>query len=330
MRLTSDAVAMDFETPARTGHLLELGLSEWELRKRRWERPHHGVRHLRGPDAGDPSSIIDAAVPLMTNNSVMTGWAAAYLQGVRYVAPADPMIDPVVIASPDAGQHRQRDGICATRRYVRLDERERFGGVSVATISRAAYDMALDARSLEEAVVAFDMCVSTVIHQARTSPDRLERLVARHKKTRGIARAREALTWMSSRSASPWETRTRLLALRGAGLKGLLVNTPVFDLSGHLLGVPDLLDPETGLILESDGAHHREAEQHANDNWREERFERSGLIVCRVTGLDHGDPQHTVRRMRSAYGDATRCRPRLWTTTKPRWWSAWSPGRRWD
>lgn len=237
---------------------------------------------------------------------------------------------PVMLASPDAGRHRRRNGIQPTRRYIRKDEREIFEGVEVATIARAAYDLALDAPNLTEAVVYLDMCTSTTIAQARTPLDNVHRLVARHKKTRGIVTVREALTWVSSRSASPWETRTRLLAAQGAGIRGLLVNVPVFDLDGELLGVVDLLDPETGLAIETDGDHHRSRAQHTDDNRREERFERSGMTVCRVTSLDHRDPIGTVQRLRRAHRDAHLTRRRTWTLHKPQWWHAWEPGRRWD
>ena len=35
-----------------------------------------------------------------------------------------------------------------------------------------------------------------------------------------------------------------------------LCNAPLFDLGGQLLGIPDLFDPEAGLVGEYDGAHH--------------------------------------------------------------------------
>lgn len=316
--------------PMRTAEAYRRGITRGQLRARRWHRLHRGVVTTEASDPADPWTSIQAATALMTPNSVLTGWAAAFVQGVRFAASVRPRETPVVIASPDGGQHRHRDGIKATRRYIRLDEREEFDGIAVATIARAAYDMALDARSLTDAVAAFDMCTSTVIDQARTTPGNLSRLVDRHRKTHGISRAREALALTSSRSASPWESRTRMLCVRGVGLENLLVNSPVFDAGGDLLGVVDLLDPTTGLAIESDGDHHREAETHTDDNHREERLERAGLVVCRVTSLDHRERQRTIARIHHARRDAARSTRHDWTLDKPSWWWTWPQGRRWD
>jgi len=212
------------------------------------------------------------------------------------------------------------------------DETLVFEDVPVTTLARAVYDQALDAGSLREAVVTIDMGVSRVVAQARTTLANVERLLERHRKTRGITQVRKALALATDRSASPWESRTRLLAVLDADIDGLLANVPVFDLAGDLLGVADLIDPETGLIIESDGSHHREAEQHTDDNRREERFERAKAVVCRVTALDHRarDRWRTVARVRQANLDAARQTNRSWTLEKPDWWWRWEPGRRWD
>ncbi|MEH3033283.1 MAG: DUF559 domain-containing protein [Aeromicrobium erythreum] len=109
------------------------------------------------------------------------------------------------------------------------------------------------------------------------------------------------------------------------------VNVPLFDPFGRLIAVADLLDPETGLVIESDGAHHREAERHAADNVREERLEDHGLVVARVTHLDHRGRWDLAGRLRSAQRRAVALeRPRTWTTTPPAWWSTWPPARRWQ
>lgn len=210
------------------------------------------------------------------------------------------------------------------------DEMLVFDDVPVTTLARAVYDQALDARSVREAVVIIEMGVSRVIAQARTTLANVHRLVERHHKTRGIVRVRNALALATDRSASPWETRTRLLAALDADIKGLRQNVPVFDLAGKLLGIADLIDPETGLVIESDGSHHREAQQHTDDNRREERFERAQAVVCRVTSLDHKDRWATVGRIRAASRDAARQTDRSWTLEKPDWWWRWNPGRRWD
>lgn len=237
---------------------------------------------------------------------------------------------PIMLASPDGGQHRHRDGVRATRRSMHPHETLDFDAVRVTSLARAIYDQALDARGLRETVVTIDMGISRVVRQARTSADNVIRVVENHYKTRGIVRVRRALDLATDRSASPWESRTRLLAELDSGLSGLMPNAPVFDLKGNLLGVADLIDPETGLVIESDGSHHREAIQHTEDNRREERFERATAVVCRVTALDHKDRAATARRILAARVDAAQQTNRGWTLDPPDWWFSWNPGRRWD
>src|SRR5699024_4773811 len=110
------------------------------------------------------------------------------------------------------------------------------------------------------------------------------------------------------------------------------VNVAVFDLHERLLGIADLLEPSAGLVLESDGAGHREIEQHSADNAREEAFERHNLVVVRVGAVDHRDRDSLRNRIQSGYRDGnTRRRARdRWTLQKPGWWWNWPPGRRWD
>lgn len=115
------------------------------------------------------------------------------------------------------------------------------------------------------------------------------------------------------------------------GLTGFEPNRAVFDRAGNLLGVPDLLDAEAALAIEYDGASwrsdrtkgHRDREQHREDNAREERLERAGLIVVRVEKSDL--TQHRARlaeRILSGYADGLqrdRRRDR-WTLDEPDDW----------
>ena len=71
-----------------------------------------------------------------------------------------------------------------------------------------------------------------------------------------------------------------------AGLPIPLVNRSICDGEGTLLGEPDLLDDEAGLVGEFDGSGHREIRQHTADNIREEFFENLGLEVVRATSID--------------------------------------------
>ena len=210
------------------------------------------------------------------------------------------------------------------------DEFYRLENYDVTTLARAAYDEMRLARGIRESVVALDMAVSTTSNVPHTSISAISRIIESHHKTRGIDQARRALSLGVSRSASPWETRTRLIAVQDAGLKGLMVNAPVFDRHGNLLGIADLLDPRTGLVIESDGADHREAQAHSSDNIREEKFERALMTVVRVTSLEHTNRPAVAARMNAAQRDAKKAGNDRWTLEKPDWWLRWPHARRWQ
>ncbi|WP_019146024.1 DUF559 domain-containing protein [Aeromicrobium massiliense] len=317
--------------PTSYRRALESGATVWELRTS-WSRPYRGIVRPGWLDETGAATRVQDAVALMTGSDVLTGWAAAFAHGVAHVDGLDRSLRPlpVVVCSPGTGQHRVRPGLRPTRRALHQHEITRVGSVRVTTLARAAYDMALDAPDEQEALVAIDSCISTVRGASRTTRDRIEQVVSQHVKTRGIVRARSALALASPRAASPWESRTRHVAVRQAGIRDLLVNAPVFDTVGALAGVADLLVPSLGLVIESDGSGHREERTHAEDNHREEKLERLGLTVVRVSALDHRRSADLAARLRTAAAHARhRAAEARWTLTPPPWWETWEPGRRW-
>ena len=76
----------------------------------------------------------------------------------------------------------------------------------------------------------------------------------------------------------------RLIWVLDAGLPPPRCSRPVFDRSGRLIGYPDLLDVDAGVVGEYDGADHRRALRHSRDVAREEDFRRAGLEYFKVTG----------------------------------------------
>lgn len=316
----------------RAGDAVQSGYSRKQLRGSGWIKPFTGVVRPADAEAEPVMLRLSDAIALLTPGCVLGGWAALAMQGNLWFSgqQRDGAERDVLVHCLPGAQLRRRAGVRPFRGLLHPDEAIDLEHVTVTTIARSAFDEMCVAGSVREAVVALDLSVTTTAQVPHTSIAAVERVVSVHHKVRGLVRARRALALASSRSASPWETRTRLLAELDAGITGLLVNVPVFDLGGRLLGVADLLDEATGLVIESDGADHREAERHTDDNRREERFERAGMVVCRVTSLDHGDRFGTAARLTAGRGDAARSARRAWTLEKPDWWWRWASGRRWD
>ncbi len=315
----------------RTRDVLAGGTTKDELRGRAWTRVGHGVVRPTSSPSGPLLDHVARAVAVAGPSGVVGGWAALALQGNGWfdgrTGTAAPR--PVAVHCPPGTQVRRRDGVEPFRGLLHPDEVVDLGAYRVTSLARAAFDEMRLAPDAREAAVVLDMATSTTGDVPHTSPAAVDRMLAAHGRARGIVQARQALCLGSTRSASPWETRTRLVATLDAGVPRLEVNLPVFSHDGNLLGVVDLIEPETGLVVEVDGDHHRDRARHAADNRREEALERAGLTVVRVASLDHHDRSMLVRRIRAARRDARRRDDRGWTLAPPPWWASWPGAARW-
>ena len=116
----------------------------------------------------------------------------------------------------------------------------------------------------------------------------------------GVRLVRKALALADPHSASPPETRLRLLWQLTMKLPRPLVNVGVFDLDGNLAGYPDLLDLESGLVIEYDGVDHRPDDRRSKDVDREAEFRDLGLEVVHVVGRDMRRPKLLFERLTRA------------------------------
>ena len=151
----------------------------------------------------------------------------------------------------------------------------------------ATADAARLAASFTEAVVVVDMmCAAELvsIRQLRESELRFPRGV---------------LDEASEHSLSPNETRCRILCRFALPGVRWLVNCPIFDLDGRLLGIADLIDLRAGLVVEFDGADHREVARHTQDVVKEDALRRVGLEVVRVTGREVDNEAVVSARVRA-------------------------------
>ena len=68
---------------------------------------------------------------------------------------------------------------------------------------------------------------------------------------------------MDENAWSPTEVTMRRVWQHEAGLPRPRCNRPIFDLNGHHIGTPDLIDPVAGVVGEYNGALHLEGAQRA-------------------------------------------------------------------
>lgn len=259
--------------------------------------------------------IMEQSMRLPPDGAV-TGWAGCRLHGAQFfdgLAQDGRTLIPVTLAVGKSGKNRSDHRARVFYDAIAAGERVRRHGVPTLTPVRCVVDAIRHAQHYEEAVIAADMMAAAELVA-------IEQIRQYALTCRGGSRIRSALDLASEFSRSPNETRLRLIWVLAAKLPAPLVNCPIRDLSGRLLGTADLLDPESGLVAEFDGADHRTAAQQSRDAAKDAALRQVGLEVVRVTGLDLGDPGRVVTRLHEALA-RTVCEPetqRRWRAFPPR------------
>lgn len=303
-----------------------LGPTKAQAAGPRWRRTTLG---LYVPSAvGDrrpEQRILEQSMRLPAGGAV-TGWAACRLLGGNFfdglMSDGFTMI-PGPLAIGLWGQLAQTREASVSRDRLKQGETTRRAGIPCTIALRALFDAARSACEVREATVAIDMMAAAEVASIRQVREYLADL----SRWRGLPQVRAALDLASERSRSPNETRMRLIWEIDAGLPRPLVNQPVFDLNGRLLGIADLFDPEAGVVGEFDGADHRKARRHSRDVAREDGFRGRGLEYFKVTGPDLADRQRVTERMTSTRSRAKWLTPdqRQWTLKRPPGWEEeWS------
>jgi len=297
----------DISTPRTYQAALEVGLSATELRGPLWDAPWRGVRVWAGSDV-TPAIRATAAGLLLPDDGgtgAVGGWGAAHLLGATEIdGLAANGATPVPVPLYPTHRLRPRRGIVLWRSQLAADDIVVADGVRVTSKVRTAFDLGRHARGIRDCVITLDQALRCL----DLPLDQLVAYTERHGRWRGVPLLRAAFPLVNPRSRSRPESRLRLVWILDAGLPVPQVNPELSDGRGRLLGLPDLLEEDTGLVGEYDGGQHRELGNHTADNVREEAFEREDLTVVRATSLDLGGIR-LVRRLRAGHADAAR-RPR--------------------
>ena len=292
------------------------GPTRAEARGKAWRQTSWGYYVPAEVDESVPEQrILEQSVRAPAGGAV-TGWAGCRCWGARFfdgLRPDGVTLMPVPIVTGGQGL-RGDERIVVLRDRIGPEEIVVRHGIPCARELRALFD-AMRCHDLREAVVDMDMMAAA----ERVSISRMCRYAAGHPGWTGLPVVMAALPLASEHSRSPNETRTRLVWVLDAGLPPPLVNRPIFDRAGRLLGIADLLDVEAGLVGEFDGADHRGARGQTKDAGREDLFRRHGLEVFHVTGLDLAHTDRVVDRMLSARARA------LWQREAERRWTIQAP-----
>jgi len=287
-----------------------------------WRRSSHGLYVPSYVDASVPEQRILEQAARLTGGAV-TGWASCRMHGATFFdgrRSGGREEIPVPLNCGPLHQIRRQPGDDLLRDILTPFEICEILGAPCTIPTRATFDAMRYSRTVREAVVAFDMMAAAELVSWR----RMVEYVGRKQAWTGVQRARDALALADENSRSPQETKLRLMWQLDAGCPRPRSNPPLFDLGGRLLGYPDLIDVDAGVVGEYDGEDHRGPLRHSEDVDREAVFRDHGLEVFRVTGPDMAHPSRIVDRIHSAYRRALDASPRrrTWTLTPPPWWSS--------
>ncbi|CAB4695648.1 MAG: hypothetical protein F2667_03500 [Actinobacteria bacterium] len=282
------------------------GPTKGQARGPTWRRTTPGLYVPASVDAAVVEQRIREQSMRLTSGAV-TGWAALRLHGGGFfdgLGPDGRTVRPVPVV---VGGDRIRPcaDIHQSRHRLRPHEVVVRHGIRCTTPERAVIDEIRRLDDVREGVVTLDMACAARL----TSISRV-RTVVLGVGGRRLDTVRTALGLAHERSRSPWESRLRLLWEIDLGWSRPLCNWAILDRDGQLLGKPDLLGPELGLVAEYDGALHRTRSRHRRDVRREEAFRRAGLEVVTFVAGDLDETAAAMSRLQAARERAGR--PGTW------------------
>lgn len=290
-----------------------------------WRRSSPGLYVPAGTATTVEQRIVEQAQRLPPGGAV-GGWASLRLHGAAYFDGTDERRAPVpvpLVLPPGHSLWPLPDSVPVrpTRPFTVV---HRHGVPCVAAVE-AVFAVMCRATDDRVATVALDMALAASV----VTLDEVERYVWSANGDRNLWRAQFAVGRADPRSLSPRESWLRQVWCWDAGLPTPVCNWTVLDQEGRPVAVPDLLDLRLGLVAEYDGAAHRDASRHREDERRKDAMRATGLEVVTVVGAGPGDEVAVARRLRVA-ADRLRhdeLRPRLWSAYAGPLPGRWSSGR---
>ena len=237
----------------------------------------------------DKWTLLSAWRRLLPEGVVFSGRSAAAIHGLDFDA-ANPV---EVIAARDSSL-RSVFGLAVRHCDLPKDEVVTIRRLPLTSVERTLRDLCLQ-RPPDEALVALDMAVRL----------KLVDVVGLWRYTQSAAgrpgaRQMRQIVPLAEPAESPMETRLRWLLLQ-AGLPRPQVQTDLHDHQGRFVGRADLYYRASRIVLEFDGANHRD--RLVADNRRQNQLIDAGFTVLRFTTADLRDrPEIVVAQVRSSLG----------------------------
>lgn len=258
----------------RDGRLLPLG------------RPHYALAGV----VTTPAALVRLVGALAPAGTVVSGWAAGLLHGVRDAGPTMLRTNGAPIQlSLARGDHRCPPAFTTLRVALAETDVQQIDGLAITTPARTAYDMARFSGYLPTAVAVLDAFRYALNPTPIQNADLLP-FFDRSPRGRGHPLLRRAILLSSSRSRSMPESRLRVRVRTTLGLPddAVAINA-MLQHEGRCWEL-DLLDWTSGLVIEYDSLHHASTEQRERDAMKDLDVREAGLRVIRVNSLTLNKP----------------------------------------
>jgi hypothetical protein len=285
-------MSLNTSNPFTRAEALAAGLTDVDLRSRRFRRLFHGLYVRAGSKIG-VHEMAAAALHICPPGSFASHETAAALWGASVRD-----LNEVHVSVPKGCSRSERRGIVAHR--ASTDQNPRLHrGLLVSDPTRVFLEVSASRKDLVDLVALGD----SLVRRRRTTPENLVAAAGGYT-GKGSRLARRAASYVRTGVDSPTETRLRMLIVLG-GLPEPQVNHILRRPDGEWSRRLDLCYPEIKLIIEYDGRHHPEVRANwVNDIKRREELERDGwrLVIITAEGLYDG-PLETLQRIRIALSE---------------------------
>jgi len=274
------------KVPFTVAEARQVGMSWDDLQTRSWTRTSRGqyawVRLAEGPRLK-----LLAASRRLPPQHAFSGLTAAWLLGLAF-----PWGEPIEVTVPREIPVRARSGIKLRRAALAESDVIIRSGFRTTTTMRTVAELG-SGTNLVEAVVAVDVALRAGV----VTPSQLTSHLEANRGAKGIKRLRRAVSLAEPRSESPMETRLRIELIKGR-LPRPLVQAELSDRAGRFLARVDLYYPDRRLVIEYDGAHHKD--RLDADLRRQNALVNAGFHLLRFTASDLRAPGSVVAQVRRA------------------------------
>lgn len=282
--------------PFTLADAMRAGLTRWHLRGKAWRSIGSGMYVWSGlPDS--PMRSIAAAHARLPAGAIFSGRTAAWLHDLD--VPQPPAVEVTV---PPEWKMSARERLAIRRASLAADEVVTRRDMPVTSILRTLLDLGQTLPPVEAVVVA-DMA----LHGGLVSLDEFQAAVKARQGTRNVSRLRRLAELVDPAAESAMESRLRTMLVL-AGLPRPAAQVSLYDPGGRFLARADLYYPAARLVLEYDGATHRES--LVADNRRQNRLLSAGYRLLRFTAADVlGRPGSIVELVRAQLAQPELIRP---------------------